>query len=42
MTCPFLHHFKWKWVLMGAGNGKAYRYWRGECKFCHLFTNRAR
>ena len=42
MNCALLHHWIWSWVEMPAGNGKTYRYWRGKCKFCDLFSNRPR
>jgi hypothetical protein len=35
MNCRFLHH--WIWISWDGGG----RYWRAECKFCGLFSNRA-
>jgi len=46
MNCRYVHH--WKWTLVefpirqpnGSDDGKAYRYWRAECIFCDLLSNR--
>ncbi len=48
MNCRFLHHWRYKWVefFMRArpnrfADDQTYKYWRGECIFCGLLSNRA-